>query len=71
VRPRDSQKLSYSEAKRKVIEEFEKSYITQLLISSGGNITRASSEAGKDRKDISRLVKKHNIDPKALAFSFV
>jgi DNA-binding NtrC family response regulator len=71
VRPHNSQKLSYSEAKRKVIEEFEKSYITQLLISSGGNITRASSEAGKDRKDISRLVKKHNIDPKALTFSFV
>jgi len=67
MRPRDSQKLSYSEAKRKVLEEFEKSYITQLLISSGGNITRASGEAGKD---LSRLVKKHHIDPKALALSF-
>lgn len=64
-------KMSFNEAKRRVIEEFEKNYITQLLISSGGNITRASSEAGKDRKDISRLVKKHNIDPKALAFAFV
>ena len=64
-------KLSYTEAKRRVIEEFERNYITRLLISCGGNITRASTEAGKDRKDLSRLVKKHSIDAKALRFALV
>jgi len=67
----EANKLSYAEAKRQVIEEFERNYITRLLISCGGNITHASNEAGKDRKDLSRLVKKHSIDPKALRFAFV
>ena len=56
---------SFREAKKKAIEQFEKEYITKLLISFGGNITHAAREASKDRSDFIRLMKKFNLDRKS------
>jgi len=48
-------------AKARVVEEFEKSYLTTLLEANGGNVTRAAREAQKERRALGRLVKKYNL----------
>ncbi len=60
-----SKKLSFSEAKKKTIEEFEKEYLIHSLINCNGNITRASKEVGKDRRDFRRLMSKYRLDAKS------
>ncbi len=57
--------LSFVEAKRRMVEEFEKNYLIQLLIRCHGNISKAAKCARKDRADLSRLIRKHNIDATA------
>jgi DNA-binding NtrC family response regulator len=52
---------SFAEEKKKVIEAFEKNYITQLLIEYDGNISLAARKANKDRSDFSKMVKKYNL----------
>ena len=60
------EQLSYKIAKQRAVEQFEREYITQLLIRCHGNITRAANLAEKDRRDVSRLVHKYQIDTKFL-----
>jgi len=48
-------------AKRQMIEQFERSYIEQLLAKNQGNVTRAAREAGKERRAFGKLVKKYGI----------
>lgn len=62
-------KPSFTEAKRKIVEEFERDFLTRLLISCQGNVTRAAIEAKKDRGDLSKLVKKYDLDPKSFRYS--
>ena len=57
------ERLSFKDAKKISIEEFEKGYLTELLIFCGGNITHAAKQAGKDRRDFGRLVKKYDLNP--------
>lgn len=57
-----AEKMSFQEAKKMAVEKFEKEYLTQLLIISEGNITLASKKAGKDRADLSRLIKKYRLN---------
>lgn len=47
--------------KRRAIDTFEKSYLSQLLITHRGNISRAAKEAGKDRRAFRRLMEKHGL----------
>lgn len=47
--------------KRRTIDTFEKSYLSQLLITHRGNISRAAKEAGKDRRAFRRLMEKHGL----------
>jgi DNA-binding NtrC family response regulator len=58
----DSDRLSFRDAKKKAIEEFEKEYIIGLLVFHKGNITRAALDARKDRSDFSRMMRKFNLD---------
>ncbi len=53
---------SFSGAKARAIETFERSYIEALLRKHAGNITRCARDAKKDRRAFGRLVKKYNID---------
>ncbi len=53
--------LGFTFAKDKVIEEFERAYLAQLLVRHGDNMTRAAMEAGIDRKTLYRLLQKHRI----------
>ncbi|GEM_PF-442234 len=47
--------------KRRTIDTFEKSYLSQLLIAHRGNISRAAKDAGKDRRAFRRLMEKHGL----------
>jgi len=49
-------------AKRKVVEQFERDYVINLLIQHQGNLSHAAKEAQKDRSDFGKLIKKHEID---------
>jgi transcriptional regulator with GAF, ATPase, and Fis domain len=53
--------LPFKEAKGRLVEEFEREYLTALLARHKGNVSRAAQEAGIDRNYIHRLVKKYGI----------
>jgi len=43
--------------------EFEKSYISNILSLTGGNVSKAAKLAGKYRADLYDLLKKHDLNP--------
>jgi DNA-binding NtrC family response regulator len=51
----------FREARARTIAEFERRYLTTLLRRVGGNMSRASREAGKERSSLIRLVRKHGL----------
>ena len=53
---------SFQEMKRKLVEQFERTYIQSLLIVSEGNITKAAEAAHKNRRAFFELIRKHGID---------
>jgi DNA-binding NtrC family response regulator len=52
----------WREAKRRAVGEFERSYLTNLLTTSEGNISRAAKAAGKERRTFQRLLRKYGLD---------
>ena len=54
----------FQEAKRKVVNHFEKTYLTQLLIQFRGNVVLAANAAGKSRTALWNLLRRHNLSPK-------
>lgn len=64
----DSSSASTFKALKKAsVEVFERNYLAQLMAAHHGNISHASHAAGKDRRELGRLLKKHCLDPKAFA----
>ncbi len=57
----DLVQLPFKEAKEKLLDVFEARYIEALLQRHGGNVSRASQEAGVDRNHLARLAKKHGL----------
>lgn len=57
----DMLSLPFKEAKGRLIESFEREYLTHLLGRHRGNISRAADEAGIDRNYIHRMVKKYGL----------
>lgn len=53
--------LPFSEAKKKVIDNFEKDYVMEVLKRAGNNISEAARQAGLDRSNFRRIIKKYNI----------
>jgi DNA-binding NtrC family response regulator len=53
------------QAKTNVIQNFEVGYLTNLLATHHGNITRAAKAAGKQRSTLQRLLRKHSLDPRS------
>jgi transcriptional regulator with GAF, ATPase, and Fis domain len=53
--------LPFKEAKQKLVESFEKDYLTSLLKQNNYNISKTAREAGIDRKHIRNLLKKYGI----------
>ena len=53
---------SFQEMKTKVIREFERAYLGELLSSHHGNISKAARAAKKERRAFQRLLQKHGLD---------
>jgi len=53
---------SFQVMKMKVIEEFERAYLSELLSTYEGNISRAARAAKKERRAFQRLLHKHGLD---------
>lgn len=51
----------FRDAKREVVEAFERSYLSRLLENHGGNVTSASEQAGMLRSALQRLLRKHGL----------
>jgi transcriptional regulator with GAF, ATPase, and Fis domain len=53
---------NFSQAKSRAIANFEQFYLAEALTKAGGNVTKAASLVGKDRRAFGKLLKKHNMD---------
>ena len=51
--------LPFKQAKRLLIDPFERAYLQWLLIRHPGNLSSASREAGLSRKHLRELIRKH------------
>ena len=58
----DFSRLTFKQAKDLAIAQFEKRYLAEVLSLSRGNVTKAASMVGKERRAFGRLLKKHDID---------
>jgi two-component system response regulator GlrR len=56
---------SFQVRKARVIQSFERSYLESILSSSKGNIADAARIAGKNRRALFELIRKHDIKPAA------
>jgi transcriptional regulator with GAF, ATPase, and Fis domain len=54
--------LSYKTAKTRALQEFDRSYLTQLIQRAQGNVTRAAELAGKERRALGKLLKRYHIE---------
>ncbi|MDH4083657.1 MAG: sigma-54 dependent transcriptional regulator [Nitrospira sp.] len=52
----------FQETKTKMIDEFERAYLTKLLSTHQGNISKAARAARKERRAFQRLLHKHGLD---------
>jgi DNA-binding NtrC family response regulator len=52
----------FKTAKARAIDHFEKSYLTNLLHKTGGNISRAAMLSGKERSALGKMMKKHGLN---------
>ena len=51
----------FTSARKHLVSEFEKRYVSEALRKANGNITRAAMQCGEYPKKISRLIKKHGL----------
>jgi len=51
--------LSYHDAKKSVMDDFNKSFIFCTLKQTGGNVTKAAEKLGLDRANLQRLMRKY------------
>jgi DNA-binding NtrC family response regulator len=51
----------FRDAKRRVVDSFEKSYLEELLAWHRGNVTAAAEQAGMLRSALQRLLRKHDL----------
>jgi DNA-binding NtrC family response regulator len=56
--------VPYREAKQRILESFDRAYLTDLLRRCGGSVTRAAAEADMDRKNFYDLLKKYGLSPR-------
>lgn len=57
-----SNESSFQAMKTKVIEEFERTYLSEVLSAHHGNISKAARAAKKERRAFQRLLQKHRLD---------
>lgn len=57
---------TYASAKSAVLEQFERQYLSQLMAQTSGNVSQAARLAGKERRALGKLLKKHGINGREL-----
>jgi DNA-binding NtrC family response regulator len=58
---------AFNQAKAHVMEDFELRYLRWLLAETHGNVTLAATRAGKERRALGKLLKKHGINRRDFA----
>jgi DNA-binding NtrC family response regulator len=53
--------VDYNQAKSLVVGAFEKNYLMHVLSKADGNVSRAARLAGKERRSLGKLIKKHGL----------
>ena len=59
--PRADPLRAFNEARDQALACFERDYLQQLMTTTGGNVTHAARLAGKERRALGKLLKKHGI----------
>ncbi len=59
--------LPFKEAKERLVEDFERRYIADVLKRFKGNISRSAEQVGIDRRSLHRLLAKYHLDAVQLA----
>lgn len=67
--PAPGRTLSFRAMKQAAIEVFERSYLSRLMSEHRGNITQAARASGKERRDLGKLLRKYQLDPKSFRAS--
>jgi transcriptional regulator with GAF, ATPase, and Fis domain len=57
---------TYSSAKSAALEQFEQEYLRHLMTRAHGNVSQAARLAGKERRALGKLLKKHGIRAREL-----
>jgi DNA-binding NtrC family response regulator len=55
---------TFKTLKQKAIGTFERDYLVRLMCQYQGNVSHAALAAGKERRELGKLLKKYQIDPK-------
>jgi two-component system response regulator AtoC len=58
---------SFGDLKRQMVESFEREYLKGLMRTCDGNVSRAARKARKERRDLRRLLQRHNLEPRAFS----
>jgi len=61
VPPTSAELAKFKDAKRMLIDEFERDYLTRLLARMGNNVSRAATFAGIERHHLRDLFRKHGL----------
>lgn len=56
---------NYRIAKQRVLQDFNRSFLRDLMRETHGNVTLAANVAGKERRDLGRMLRKHEISPES------
>jgi two-component system, NtrC family, response regulator GlrR len=54
---------TFKSQKRRILEVFERQYLIRIMTEHRGNVSRAARAAGKERRDLGKLLKRHGLDP--------
>ena len=54
--------LDFNAAKQSLLQAFERSHLQRLMRESAGNVSQAARLAGKERRALGKLLKKHRIE---------
>jgi DNA-binding NtrC family response regulator len=54
--------VSFRALKQATINGFERNYLTRLMSRHQGNVSEAARSAGKERRELGKLLKKHRLD---------
>ena len=57
--------LPFNKAKAIAVCDFEKRYLESLMYRNNGNVTQAAVQAGKERRALGKLLKKHDMNPQS------